>query len=65
MSKKTIRIVGIVIALIGLFVAGYGVGLNGRPGQQDSGTAVTWIGIGITFVSIFAALFLTKNKGES
>lgn len=64
MKPKIIAITGVCFALIGIFIAGLGIGMNDRPDGQGSGTRLTWIGIGITFVFALGLMFLSIQQAK-
>ena len=69
MKPKTITNISLVIAVIGIFIAAIGMGMNAREGQRGSGTVVIWMGIAVIFVFgiggvLFALSQARKSKDE-
>ncbi len=58
MENKTNKYLPIAISVIGVLIAGYG---SFRQGQGGGGT-ITWIGIAIVFVGVFATAAAKKPK---
>lgn len=61
MNQKTRTVVLIVLAVIGLLIAGVGLGKNAADNPQPGGTVMTWLGIGITFLASFLMIFSAKK----
>lgn len=64
MKPKLIAITGASLALIGIFIAGMGIGMNARYDGQGSGTRLTWIGIAITFVFALGTIFFSIQQAK-
>ena len=69
MKPKTITNISLVVAVIGIFIAAIGMGMNDREGQPGSGTVVIWMGIAVIFVFgidgvLFALSQTRKSKDE-
>jgi hypothetical protein len=69
LKPKTITNISLVVAVIGIFIAAIGMGMNDREGQPGSGTVVIWMGIAVIFVFgiggvLFALSQTRKSKDE-
>ena len=61
MSNKAKTILMITISVIGLLIAGLGLGMSTRDAAGAS--TITWIGIAITLVTSFISI-LTAQKSD-
>ncbi|MBL8169543.1 MAG: hypothetical protein JNJ50_15415 [Acidobacteria bacterium] len=61
LNQKTKSIVLIVLAVIGLFIAGIGLSKSAGSDPQSGGKVITWLGIGITFLASFLMIFSAKK----
>ena len=50
MDDKKLLILRVALGVIGLVIAGIGLGISAKGGK---GGTYTWVGIGLTFVSSF------------
>jgi hypothetical protein len=64
MSRRRVLILCIALGVIGLFLAGVGIGMNAREGQQGSGSVFTWSGVAIAILAGFLPMILTKKPKE-
>lgn len=58
MNQKTLLALRIVVAVIGLVLAGAGLRISANGGQ---GGTLTWVGIAIVFVSAFLLIARTSK----
>lgn len=56
MNDKKLLILHVVLGVLGIVIAGIGVGITARGGK---GGIYTWVGIGLTFVA--ASLLVSKG----
>lgn len=50
MNDKKLLILRVALGVVGLVIAGIGLGISAKGGK---GGTYTWVGIGLTFVSSF------------
>jgi hypothetical protein len=59
MNQKTLLVLRVVVAVIGLVLAGMGLRISANGGQ---GGTYTWVGIAIVFVSAFLLITRATQK---